>query len=383
LVRKVGCVMRWRVGLLLILLVLRLISGWVWVSQVQIGRAVKVKGKVLKIEQKGSYCTMKVDRFWVKTQGWCEFSRMDRIEVVGRTRVEVIDVLLGRIWLDDPHISLFKKNREKNQLINGSDGSVWDGWREKLSFNYRRWLPEPESSLVAGIVLGEKSRLPKDFYDALIKTGTIHIVVASGYNVMIVGSMILAGLLYFVKRKWATVGALVGMTLYGLMAGADPPVVRAVIMGGVIFIGQAIGRSSKALWSLSLAAWLMLMVEPLLIESISFQLSVAASVGLFWLEPKLSRWFEERDIGGWLLKTELLPTLAAQALTAPVIWYHFGRVSLISPLVNVIILPFVPVIMAWGGVMLLLSLVWSPLGMVVGWLVYSLSHLVVVVVKWF
>lgn len=370
-------------AILFVLLVLRLLPGWVWVSQVQIGRAVKVKSNVVKIEQKGSNCVMKVDRFWVKTQGWCDFSRMDSIEVVGKTRVEVIDVLLGRIWLDDPNIVKLDENRENSREMTSVENDVWDSWREKLALNYRRLLPEPESSLVAGIVLGEKARLPEKFYDALIDTGTIHVVVASGYNVMIVGSMILSGLLYLFRRRWATVGALLGMLLYGLMAGADPPVMRAVIMGGVIFIGQAIGRSNKALWSLALAGWVMIMVDPFMFLSVSFQLSVMASVGLFWLEPKLRRWFEERDIGGFFLKTELLPTLAAQAMTAPIILYHFGRVSWVSPLVNVIILPFIPVIMAWGGVMLLLSLVWSPLGMVVGWLVYSLAHLVVVVIKWF
>ncbi len=368
-------------GLLLVLLVLRLAFGWVWVSQIQIGRAVKVEGNVVKIEQKGSNCVMKVERFWVKTQGWCEFSRMDQIEVIGKTRAGVIDVLLGRIWLDSPGISLFAENRENDRRMIGVESDFWQDWREKLAMHYKRLLPEPESSLVAGIVLGEKSKLPEEFYNNLINTGTIHVVVASGYNVMVVGSMIIAGLLYFFKRRWATVGALVGMLVYGLMAGADPPVVRAVIMGSVIFIGQAIGRSNKALWSLALAGWVMLMVEPLLIESVSFQLSVAASVGLFWLEPMIKRWFDERYIDNWVLKTALLPTLAAQIMTVPVILYHFGRVSWISPLVNVLILPLIPVIMAWGGVMLGLSIVWQPLGMIVGWLVYSLAHLVVVVVK--
>lgn len=375
--------MRWRVGLLLILMTLRLIPGWVWVSQVQIGRAVKIKGNVIKIEQKGSNCIMKVRKFWVSSQGWCEFSRLDEVEVIGRTRVEVIDVLLGRIWLDNPLISVIGKNRENNDQVEYVKNGVWQLWREKLALNYRKWLPEPEASLVAGIVLGEKTKLPEGFYNALVDTGTIHVVVASGYNVMVVGSMILAGLLYLMKRKWATIGALIGMIVYGLVAGADPPVVRAVIMGGMIFVGQALGRSSKALWSLGLAGWAMLMVEPELIESVSFQLSVMASVGLFWLEPMFRRWFDERELDNFVLKTELLPTLAAQVMTAPVIFWHFGRVSWISPLVNVMILPLVPVIMAWGGVMLLLSLVWSPLGMVVGWLVYSLAHLVVVVVKWF
>lgn len=366
-----------RVFLLVILLGLRLLPGWVWVSQVEMRKMVRVQGKVVKVEQKGSNCIMRVDRFWVKTPGWCEFSRKDEVELFGRTSVEVIDILLGRIWLDGPHISLIAGSRGNGLGKVDVKRDVWQDWREKLTLKYKRLLPEPESSLVAGIVLGEKSKLPKDFYDALVKTGTVHVVVASGYNVMVVGNMILLSLLYFVRRKWATVGALVGMVIYALMAGADPPVVRAVIMGGVVFVGQAMGRSGKAMWSLFLAGWAMLMVEPLFVESVSFQLSVMASLGLFWLEPKFRRWLDEREIGGWVLRTELLPTLAAQAMTAPVIFWHFGRLSLVSPLVNVMILPFIPIIMAWGGVMLLLSLVWQPLGMVVGWLVYSLAHLVV------
>ena len=380
--------MKWRVGLLLVLLVLRLVPGWVWVSRVQVGRpdasrrvAVKIKGEVVKLEQKGSNCVMKVGRFWVKKQGWCEFSRMDKIEVIGRTKAGVIDALLGRIWLDSPSISLVLKNRENEQVVVGDKMSVWQGWRENLSLVYRRLLPEPESSLVAGVVLGEKSRLPKEFYNALVDTGTIHVVVASGYNVMVVGNMVLLSLLYLFRRRWATIGALTSMLVYGLVAGADPPVVRAVIMGGMVFIGQAMGRPSKVLWSLGLAAWGMLMVEPFLVESVSFQLSVMASVGLFWLEPKLRRWVDKQEIRNFILKTEILPTLAAQVMTAPLIFWHFGRVSWISPLVNVLILPFIPVIMAWGGVMLALGLVWQPLGMVVGWLVYSLAHLVVVVVE--
>lgn len=366
--------------MLMVLLVLRLIPGWIWVSKIQIGRAVNVVDKVVKIEQRGSNCVMVMGRFWVEKAGWCEFSQMDEVGVIGRTKAGVIDVLLGRIWLDDPIISRLTKNRENNWVGLGTDGGVWHGWREKLSQNYGKLLPEPESALVAGIVLGEKSRLPKKFYNALINTGTIHVVVASGYNVMVVGGMILASLLYFARRKWVTLWVVVGMFGYGLLAGGDPPVIRAAIMGSMIFIGQAIGRSSRALWSLTLAGWVMVMVEPWLVESVSFQLSVAASVGLFWLLPKLKGWFEEREIGGWIIKTELLPTLAAQIMTGPIILYHFGRVSFFSPLVNVLILPFVPIIMAWGGVMLVLSMVWSPLGMIVGWLVYSLAHLVVVII---
>lgn len=256
--------------------------------------------------------------------------------------------------------------------------------REKLVSVYQRQLPEPEAGLVAGVVLGHKLSLSEDFKEALVETGTIHVVVASGYNVVVVGSVVLNLLLYLMKRSRATIGAIIGMSFYALLAGGEPPVVRAVIMAGLVFWARAIGRASATWWLLFLAVWSMLMIEPGLLNSISFQLSVAATAGMIWLEPWIRELFEGRNkLIDFLFRTELSPSLAAQVTTAPLIWWYFGRLSLISPLVNVLVLPLVPMIMVLGAAQLFLAVWWHPLALAVAPFTYSVAHLFVIVVQAF
>lgn len=275
---------------------------------------------------------------------------------------------------------------------NGSEPKKAEGgsfalFREKLVRVYRQQLPEPEAGLVAGVVLGFKSSLDKGFQQELIKTGTVHVVVASGYNVVIVGSVVFNILIYFMKRFRATMGAILFMAFYAVLAGGEPPVTRAVIMGGLVFIAKAVGRPSATGWLLFLAAFLMLMVQPSLLTSVSFQLSVAATVGLVYVEPLIREFFEGMVLKyrpmKAVLETELVPTLAAQVTTTPIIFWYFGRISLISPLVNVLVLPLVPLMMGLGAVQLLLSIVFRPLGYLVAPLTYSVSHLFVVLIGFF
>lgn len=364
----------------MVLLILRLIVGGLMTMGVRKGGKLRLEGEVNKVYQRGSKCVVGVGVFRVKIEGGCEFSQRDKVMIVGKPYQGVTDWLMGRIWLKDGiKIEILERG--------GDQGSWWwefkkslESKREKLGSVLVRLLPQKEAGLVAGVVLGEKMRLGDDFYDQLIKTGTVHIVVASGYNVMVVGEMVMETGVWLISRTvmvWVAVGT---MFVYALMAGGDPPVMRAVIMGGMLLVGKAWGRKSKSGWGLFLAVWLMVMVKPEILEEVSFQLSVAASLGLMVVEPKLRLWLEGWKLSKgwkWLLKTELLPTVAAQVTTLPIIWWYFGRVSWIAPLVNVLVLPLVPMLMAGGGLMLVLGVVWMPLGKVVGWWVYGLARLMV------
>lgn len=364
----------------MIVLILRLFAGGVMTMGIKKGVPVRIEGEVNKIYQRGSKCIVEIGVFRGEIEGGCEFSQRDKVRLTGRSEQGVTDWLMGRVWLRDG---------VKVEFLEGGDGGE-DWWlklrkgleneREKLSLILVRLLPQKEAGLVAGIVLGEKMRLEKEFYEQLIETGTVHIIVASGYNVMVVGEMVMEMGVWLISRTvmvWVSVGV---MLAYALMAGGDPPVMRAVIMGGMLLIGKAWGRRSRSGWGLSLAVWVMVMVKPEIVEEISFQLSVAASLGLMVVEPKLRSWLEKLKLSGgwkWLLRTELLPTVAAQMTTAPIIWWYFGRVSWIAPLVNMLVLPLVPILMAWGGLMLLLGVIWLPLGKMIGWWVYGLSRAMV------
>lgn len=242
----------------------------------------------------------------------------------------------------------------------------------------RRWavtrlqqvLPEPQASLAIGILLGVKREMPREFYDQLVATGTLHIVAASGYNVSVVASTILAGLSMGIPRAWALAGAVGGVGLYVLLAGGSAPIVRAGIMGSLSLVGLGLGKVSEAKRLLGISCGAMLMVKPDLVKDVGFQLSVAATLGMLYLTPIF-----ERAGGSKYLKAYLYPTLAATLATSPVIYGHFGRVSLIGVLVNMLILPVVP------GIMLLAAFALVVPG--AAYLLYLPLWWVVEVVGWF
>jgi len=159
----------------------------------------------------------------------------------------------------------------------------------------------------------------------------------------------------------------------------------AALMGSMVFVGAVLGRGAKAWWSLTLAAWLLLMVDPSIIGSISFQLSVAATFGVTVLAPYFKKHLEESgaSLAGLVEKLDLTTSFSALILTWPIIWFHFGRGSLISLVSNAVILPLVPLLMAFGGLMLASGVVWGPLATVISWPTYALAHLVVILVGLF
>ncbi len=356
------------------LLVLRLIvGGWLTGSCGQ-NQQVRIAGKIDRVDQKGSNSIVVVGHFWMESEARIKFLRKQKVVVFGSCKREVIDFLLNRIWLVEPRIEIVDENTsaEIGWLMMG------EGVRQKLVDRYREWLPEPEASLVAGIVLGAKSSLPERFYQALVNTGTVHIVVASGYNLTVVAEMMFLMLTYVMNRRWATICTVGSMMVYAWLTGWGVPIMRALVMGSLVLIAKTLGRTANVGWWLFLAVWAMVMVSPELIESISFQLSVMATAGLVWVEPWLRGGLEKLKIGlvAGILGTELVPTLSAQIATAPIIWWHFGRVSWISPLVNMLVLPLVPPLMLLGAVQLIGGWLTAPF-------VYSLLHLVVMIISWF
>ncbi len=260
-----------------------------------------------------------------------------------------------------------------------------DSWRMKLVGVAAKNLPEPEGALVLGVVLGYKSSLSREFYQSLINSGTVHMVVASGYNIMVVAGLALSVFLFFVSRRWASVLAIGVMIFYVILTGGEVSVVRAALMGSMVFVGAVLGRGAKAWWSLTLAAWLMLMIDPAIIGSISFQLSVAAAFGVTVLAPYFKKRLEESgaNLSGLVEKLDLTTSLSALILTWPIIWFHFGRGSLISMVSNTVILPLVPLLMALGGLMLASGVLFGPMATLISWPTYALAHLVVLLVRLF
>lgn len=357
--------MKWRLAVLSSLLLLRLLVNFVVVSRYRLGEPVRVRFGHYNIVRSGSECIISQGVFWVKDKAVCSLKQAGGVAVSGSLSASLIDRLMGRIWLD----------RSSHYTISeGNNRAETENFRAKLIAATLTRLPSPEGELVLGIVLGYKSSLPKLFYDQLVRSGTIHIVVASGYNVMVVAGLALSLMLLFWRRRLATLAAVSVVWLYVLLAGGEVSLLRAALMGSAVLIGLAWGRSSRIIWSLAAVAGGMLFYLPSLIENISFQLSVAATFGVAVVGPFLkSGWGRDDPV-------DLTTTLGALLMTAPLIWWHFGRLSWIALVSNSLILPLVPILMLLGAVTVAVSLLVPLLATLISWPTYALAHLVVVLV---
>lgn len=152
------------------------------------------------------------------------------------------------------------------------------------------------------------------------------------------------------------------------------------------------GRPGLALNSLIFSGFILTLLNPLILSDVGFQLSFMATLGLILLVPPLERTFfgllqrllktEQVGLGMALLNELLIVTLAAQIITGPLIVYHFGRLSLVSLLTNLLILPAQPPVMIVGGLAALGGMVWLPLGQALGWLVWLPLAWTVQMVEW-
>ena len=241
-------------------------------------------------------------------------------------------------------------------------------------------LPEPYAGLLNGLLLGTKGGLPPDVKEAFKITGLMHIVAVSGYNVTIVAAM-LQSLLRPLPYRVAIWGSLGAILAFVMLTGAPASVIRAGIMGALVIVAKSIGRRALALNALVAAAGLMILIKPtILLDDIGFQLSVAATLGLIMLSPTLQKRFQKISWHKWLpssLWEALEATLGAQALTIPIILYYFGRLSIISPLANVLVVPLVPWAMAAGFIGLVVGFLWQPLGGIVIWLGWGFLLLII------
>ncbi|MDB5194216.1 MAG: hypothetical protein JWN50_230, partial [Parcubacteria group bacterium] len=191
-------------------------------------------------------------------------------------------------------------------------------------------LPEPESSLLAGLIVAGKQALPSAILDDFKKAGVVHIVVLSGYNITVVAEFFLAMLAFLPLRRRAIVSAL-AIALFVLMTGATATVVRAGIMAMIVLLGKVIHRKYSAPRTLLLAAVLMLMENPkLLVFDPSFQLTFLAMLALIYVEPIVSARLTKLAFVS-LLST----TIATQLTVLPYLLYSVGSVSIVSLLSNI------------------------------------------------
>lgn len=213
----------------------------------------------------------------------------------------------------------------------------------------RKALPEPYASLSGGILIGGKSGLGTELKDAFTRTGIVHIIVLSGYNVMIVAewAMLFLGKTPLRKRFVFFAGAS-AIALFVGIAGAGTTAVRAGVMALIAVYARATGHTYAAGRALIVTVLAMILWNPLyLVYDPGFTLSVAATAGLIWLSPIVETFIKIKYA---FLKEALVTTLAAQISVLPILLYQTGNLSLVSFPANILVAPVIPFAMALSAI---------------------------------
>lgn len=254
---------------------------------------------------------------------------------------------LQKPFRNDPRIAAIVKN-PKIKLITSSQGNFFFRSLFKLKqFFMKRLeelLPEPSGSFAAGILLGARGSIPRDVIDDFRKSGLTHIIALSGFNIVILIEFI-TRLLAILPRKLRNLFAIALVILFTILVGASASVVRAAIMGSLSLIAELFGRKSEGLRTLFITGFVMILIDPFIaIHDIGFQLSFGATAGILMFAKKWQKRFE--NIPNWFGSLDsLITTTAAQIFTLPLILFYFRGFSIIAPLANIFVLPFIPFLM--------------------------------------
>lgn len=244
-------------------------------------------------------------------------------------------------------------------------------------------LPEPQVALAQGLLLGMRQALGEELETAFRKTGIIHIVVLSGFNVMLVVTFVMFVFAYLFSFRLRLVLGILAIAAFAFTVGLSATVARASIMASLILVARMVGKTYAVVRALFVAGTVMLIMNPYLIAfDTGFQLSFLATLGLILIAPRIETWL------WWLpsfvgMRGFVTATIATEIFILPVLIYQIGEFSLVSVFVNMLVLPMVPVAMLSTFIAGLLALVSESLALPVAFVAHIALTLIIFIASSF
>ncbi len=258
----------------------------------------------------------------------------------------------------------------------------WGWWaiRQRIIRSQMRWLGSPEGPLVSAIVMGHQAvDLPYAIQDQFVQAGLAHGIVASGFKVSLILGLLLAVTKRLSQRVQFILGTVALFTYAGL-TGFHPPVLRAAVMGFGALIALVLRRKRKPLNSVLAAATLLLLINPLWIWDIGFELSFLATLGLIVTVPPLIKQLD------WLppaIASLVAVQIATYLWTLPLALHVFSVVAPYSIVVNILTIPLISIISIGGILSAFAALIWPLTGSALAWLLYYPTHILIMLVHFF
>lgn len=280
-------------------------------------------------------------------------------------------------WVSDPHLL----------TVIGRSGPSLSGLIEGARLHIQDFLDNHAALLAASLykalLIGEKGSIPNPVQEAFTRAGVTHILAISGLHMGMVAGAAYALGLWLIKRspylllrfsafKIAALFSIPIVLFYGVMAGLSPPSTRAMIMVSVFLAAVLLGRQWDIYNNLAIAMWVILLFSPATLYAPSFQLSFIAVFSIVFFYPRWQDWIGRKRENP-LARLRPRPSLFVDKLwglflisaiatlgTAPIVAYHFHRLSVVGLLSNVIVVPLVGMLVLPLG---LVSVALSPLSL--------------------
>ncbi len=247
-----------------------------------------------------------------------------------------------------------------------SIGRIFFLVKNKLNNVINQLYFSQQRALMKGLLLGERGEISENVKESFIKSGVIHALAISGLHVgyIIIIFFAIFGILRIPNRT-TIVLVLLSLLFYNLLIGFKPPIFRASLMATIFLCGRLLQRPVDILNIISAAALLILIINPMELFQASFQLSFAAILSIVYVYQKLKNLFEKTRIFskltqykiGEYIVTLFFVSLAAQLGTLPITAFYFNRISAISILANLLVIPIVGLVIAYGFVSLMFSFI--------------------------
>lgn len=253
----------------------------------------------------------------------------------------------------------------QKQILNIKTGTVTiKGRAESIRNNIIKKLKESplkkeEISIIQALILGQRKDISKQLYKDYATAGAIHILAVSGLHV---------GILYFIlgflykpleflpKGKIIkSICIIICLWSFAIIAGLSPSVVRAVTMFSFLIFATIINRESNSINTLFISFFVLLLIKPLWLFHVGFQLSYIAVFSILWIQPKLYYYYQPSYYLDKLFWSIITVTIAAQIGIIPLSIYYFHQLPTLSLITNLVVLPFLGIILGLGILVVLLT----------------------------
>jgi len=275
--------------------------------------------------------------------------------------------------------------------VMGHHSSPWwrdaAAWQRLLKERYRTLgIPSRELGTISALTLGYREDLDEHIKRQFSASGAMHVLAVSGLHTHILMTMLMGLItlfgrckpLYEERGKQVALGVVIigSLVAYAWLAGGTPSVVRSVVMCSMMVLAGMLRRDSQMMNALIASGWLILLVNPMDLYSVSFQLSFAAVLAIILFAPGWNRVMPKNYVLGLIGMS-----IAAMIGTLPLTLYYYGQLSNYFLLTNLIVLPLAWCMMIGG--LFTLTIGWiTPIGCVLAWVLKWVTWLMNEAVSW-